>query len=132
MTRTAPPSTSPSTPAKAPSRTRRSITSDYTKAKTAQEMLTHSAGEGHGGSWTISTVCWTASTRAQGDRDLQEIRQELADDGLPPPAGSKAKDRMKPPGAPSPWSFAPPAACASPVGRNNLQNDRLTTKQAGK
>ena len=63
-----------------------------------------------------------------GDRDLEEIRQELVETGYLRRA--KAKDRMKRPGA-KPLSF-PTAGLRISVGRNNLQNDRLTTKQAGK
>ena len=69
-------------------------------------------------------------SRAEGDRDLEEIRQELVETGYLR-RRAKAKDRMKRPGA-KPLEFRSTAGLRISVGRNNLQNDRLTTKQAGK
>ena len=69
-------------------------------------------------------------SRAEGDRDLEEIRQELMETGYLRRRG-KAKEKMKRP-ATKPLEFRSTAGLRISVGRNNLQNDRLTTKQAGK
>ncbi len=71
-----------------------------------------------------------AVSRAEGDRDLEEIRQELVETGYLR-RRAKAKDRMKRP-ATKPLEFRSSAGLRISVGRNNLQNDRLTTKLAGK
>ena len=69
-------------------------------------------------------------SRAEGDRDLEEIRQELMETGYLRRRG-KAREKMKRP-ATKPLEFRSTAGLRISVGRNNLQNDRLTTKQAGK
>ena len=69
-------------------------------------------------------------SRAEGDRDLEEIRRELVETGYLR-RRAKAKDRMKRP-ATKPLEFRSTAGLRISVGRNNLQNDQLTTKQAGK
>ena len=101
----------------------------YTKAKTAQEMLTLQLEKGKGELEYLDSVLDSVS-RAQGDRDLEEIRQELVETGYLRRRG-KAKDRMKRP-ATKPMEFRSTSGLRISVGRNNLQNDRLTTKQAGK
>ena len=69
-------------------------------------------------------------SRAEGDGDLEEIRQELAQTGDLRRRG-KGKEKMKRP-ATKPLTFRSSAGLRISVGRNNLQNDLLTTKQAGK
>ena len=59
-------------------------------------------------------------SRAEGDRDLEEIRQELVETGYLR-RRAKAKDRMKRPGA-KPLEFRSTAGLRISVGRNNLQN----------
>ena len=67
---------------------------------------------------------------AEGERDLQEIRQELTDTGyLRRP--SKARDRGKRV-ASKPMEFRSSSGLRISVGKNNTQNDALTTRQAGK
>lgn len=67
---------------------------------------------------------------AEGERDLQEIRQELTDTGyLRRP--SKARDRGKRV-ASKPMEFRSSSGLRISVGKNNTQNDLLTTKQAFK
>lgn len=101
----------------------------YTKAKTAEEMLTIQLEKGAKEMEYLDSVLESVS-RAQGDRDLEEIRQELVETGYLR-RRAKAKDRMKRP-ATKPLEFRSSAGLRISVGRNNLQNDRLTTKQAGK
>ena len=67
---------------------------------------------------------------AEGERDLQEIRQELTDTGyLRRP--SKARDRGKRV-ASKPMEFRSSSGLRISVGKNNTQNDLLTTKQASR
>ena len=101
----------------------------YTKAKTAEEMLTIQLEKGAKEKEYLDSVLESVS-RAQGDRDLEEIRQELTETGYLR-RRAKAKDRMKRP-ATKPLEFRSSSGLRISVGRNNLQNDRLTTKQAGK
>ena len=102
---------------------------NYTKAKTAETMLTLQLEKGAQEAAYLDSVLDSVS-RAEGDRDLEEIRQELVETGYLR-RRAKAKDRMKRPGA-KPLEFRSTAGLRISVGRNNLQNDRLTTKQAGK
>ena len=101
----------------------------YTKAKTAQEMLTIQLEKGAAERDYLDSVLDSIS-RAEGDRDLEEIRQELTETGYLRRKG-KGKNQMKRPGS-KPMEFRSSAGLRISVGRNNLQNDALTTKQAGK
>ena len=101
----------------------------YTKAKTAEAMLTLQLEKGVKEKEYLDSVL-DAVSRAEGDRDLEEIRQELVETGYLR-RRAKAKDRMKRP-ATKPLEFRSSAGLRISVGRNNLQNDRLTTKLAGK
>ena len=101
----------------------------YTKAKTAEEMLTIQLEKGAAEREYLDSVLDSIS-RAEGDRDLEEIRQELVETGYLR-RKAKAKDRMKRPNS-KPMEFRSSTGFRISVGRNNLQNDKLTTKQAGK
>ena len=101
----------------------------YTKAKTAQEMLTIQLEKGAAERDYLDSVLDSIS-RAEGDRDLEEIRQELVETGYLRRKG-KGKEKMKRPGS-KPMEFRSSTGLRISVGRNNLQNDALTTKQAGK
>ena len=101
----------------------------YTKAKTAQEMLTIQLEKGAAERDYLDSVLDSIS-RAEGDRDLEEIRQELVETGYLRRKG-KGKNQMKRPSA-KPMEFRSSTGMRISVGRNNLQNDALTTKQAGK
>ncbi|MBR5533921.1 MAG: NFACT family protein, partial [Ruminiclostridium sp.] len=101
----------------------------YTKAKTAQEMLTIQLEKGAAERDYLDSVLDSIS-RAEGDRDLEEIRQELVETGYLRRKG-KGKNQMKRPSA-KPMEFRSSTGLRISVGRNNLQNDALTTKQAGK
>ncbi len=67
---------------------------------------------------------------AEGERDLQEIRQELTDTGYLRRPGKAAKREKRVAG--TPMEFRTDAGLRVSVGKNNSQNDLLTTKQAGK
>ena len=67
---------------------------------------------------------------AEGERDLQEIRQELTDAGYLKWQGKAAKREKRVSG--KPMEFRTDGGLRVSVGKNNSQNDQLTTKQAGK
>lgn len=119
----------PLDPRKSPQQNAAMYYKRYTKAKTAQEMLTRQLEKGERERDYLDSVL-DAVSRAEGDRDLEEIRQELVETGYLR-RRAKAKDRMKRP-ATKPLEFRSSAGLRISVGRNNLQNDRLTTKLAGK
>lgn len=102
---------------------------DYNKAKTAEQMLTLQMEKGRRELEYLNSVLESISL-AEGERDLQEIRQELADTGYlrrPAKAGKREK-RL----AGKPMEFRSSAGLRISVGKNNSQNDQLTTKLAYK
>ena len=102
---------------------------DYNKAKTAEEMLTIQLEKGRKELDYLNSVLETI-TMAEGERDLQEIRQELTDTGYLRRL-SKAKGRDKRVSS-KPMEFRSSAGLRISVGKNNTQNDLLTCKQAFK
>ena len=102
---------------------------EYNKAKTAESILTLQLEKGRRDLDYLNSVL-EAIALAEGERDLQEIRQELTDTGyLRRP--SKARDRGKRM-ASKPMEFRSSSGLRISVGKNNTQNDLLTTKQAFK
>ena len=102
---------------------------EYNKAKTAESILTLHLEKGRRDLDYLNSVL-EAIALAEGERDLQEIRQELTDTGyLRRP--SKARDRGKRV-ASKPMEFRSSSGLRISVGKNNTQNDLLTTKQAFK
>lgn len=102
---------------------------EYNKAKTAEGVLTVQLKKGEEDLAYLESVL-EAIPRAEGERDLQEIRQELIDTGFARRL-KKGKGREKPLTA-KPMEFRSSAGLRISVGKNNSQNDRLTTKQAGR
>ena len=102
---------------------------EYNKAKTAEEMLTIQLEKGRRELDYLNSVLENI-TLAEGERDLQEIRQELADTGyLRRQTKGKDKGRRL---SPKPMEFRSTAGLRISVGKNNVQNDLLTCKQAFK
>ncbi len=102
---------------------------DYNKAKTAEQVLTVQIEKGRRELDYLNSVLESVAL-AQGERDLQEIRQELVDTGYLRRA-SKAKGREKRV-AGKPMEFRSSTGMRISVGKNNTQNDLLTTKMASK
>ena len=101
----------------------------YNTAKTAEEMLTIQLEKGRRELDYLNSVLENI-TLAEGERDLQEIRQELADTGyLRRQTKGKDKGRRL---SPKPMEFRSTAGLRISVGKNNVQNDLLTCKQAFK
>ena len=101
----------------------------YTKAKTADKVLTEQLEQGRSELDYLESVLESLQ-RAEGERDLNEIRQELEDGGYlrAQKQGKKPVKRQKP----QPMEFRSTEGLRISVGRNNTQNDQLTCKQAGK
>ena len=102
---------------------------EYNKAKTAEKMLTIQLEKGGRELEYLNSVLENLSL-AEGERDLQEIRQELTETGYLRRSG-KAKDRGKKV-AGKPMEFRSSTGLRISVGKNNSQNDLLTTKMAYK
>ena len=102
---------------------------DYNKAKTAEQMLTVQLEKGRQELDYLNSVLESVA-RAEGERDLQEIRQELVETGYLRRA-SKAKGREKKITS-KPMEFCSSSGLRISVGKNNAQNDLLTTKMASK
>ena len=102
---------------------------DYNKAKTAEQVLTLQIEKGESDLSYLESVL-EAIPMAEGERDLQEIRQELIESGFARRA-KKSKGREKKIIS-KPMEFRSSAGLRISVGKNNTQNDLLTTKQAGR
>ena len=122
--------TSLSTPCSPPQQNAAKYYRAYNKAKTAQKMLTIQIEKGGGGGWSICPACWRTSPWRRGERDLQEIRQELTETGYLRRQGKSAQ-RVKT-AAGKPMEFRSSTGKRISVGKNNAQNDRLTCKLAYK
>ena len=102
---------------------------DYNRAKTAEEMLTIQLDKGRRELDYLNSVL-EAISLAEGERDLAEIRQELADTGyLRPGKTAKVRNRRV---TSKPMEFMSTSGLRISVGKNNSQNDLLTCKLAGK
>lgn len=101
----------------------------YNKAKTAQRVLTEQIAKGEADLDYLDSVL-TCIRCSEEERDLTEIRQELEDSGYlrAKKAPKKGMKRQKS----KPLEFRSTAGMRISVGRNNLQNDQLTTKLAYK
>lgn len=102
---------------------------DYNKAKTAESILKVQIEKGEADLAYLESVL-EAIPMAEGERDLQEIRQELIDTGFARRA-KKVNGREKKISS-KPMEFRSSAGLLISVGKNNTQNDNLTTKQAGR
>ncbi len=102
---------------------------EYNKAKTAEQALTVQIEKGGRELEYLNSVLENI-TLAEGERDLQEIRQELTETGyLRRPSKSRGREKRV---AGRPMEFRSTAGLRISVGKNNSQNDQLTTKQAFK
>jgi predicted ribosome quality control (RQC) complex YloA/Tae2 family protein len=101
----------------------------YTKAKTAQRVLTEQIAKGEGDLDYLDSVL-TCIRCSEEERDLVEIRQELEDNGYLRSKKSGKKGMKRPKS--KPLEFRSSTGLRISVGRNNVQNDQLTTKLAFK
>lgn len=101
---------------------------DYAKAKTAEAALTAQIAKGEADRAYLGSVLESVLL-AEGERDLQDIREELESEGWLR-RQKNAKKVMK--AVSKPLEFTTSRGRKVMVGKNNTQNDRLTTKLAGK
>lgn len=101
---------------------------DYAKAKNAERELTHQLTLGRDEAMYLSSVLEELD-RAESEGELEEIRQELAAGGYV--RREPGQRRMKQ-AASKPMRFVSTDGYPIYVGRNNRQNDELTTKLAQK
>ena len=102
---------------------------EYNKAKTAKNVLAIQIAKGESDLEYLESVL-AAIPRAEGERDLQEIRQELIDTGFARRL-KKSKSREKRINS-KPMEFISSSGIRISVGKNNAQNDLLTTKLANR
>lgn len=98
---------------------------DYRKAQTAERVLTEQIAQGEEELAYLDSV-FDALSRAQTGREIEELRQELAEGGYL----RRQRGRQKPPPPLGPLRFVSDDGFPILVGRNNVQNDRLTLKTA--
>ncbi len=98
---------------------------DYRKAKTAEEMLTRQIALGEEEVRYLESV-FDALSRVTTVRELDELREELAVGGYL----RLQTGRRKAPPPTAPLEFVSEDGFPILVGRNNVQNDRLTTRIA--
>ena len=101
---------------------------EYRKLRTAEEMLTKLIAEGREELVYLRTVLDELS-RAETEREISEIRQELSDGGF---VKQKNQGRVKKSTPMPPLEFDAPDGFRVYVGRNNIQNDKLSLKTAMK
>ncbi len=101
----------------------------YAKAKNAEKILRGQIEEARTELEYLESVLEELE-RADGERDLEEIRRELAEEGyIAERGGGKKKSG---PSTSRPLRFVSSTGAEILVGRNNAQNERLTLKEAGK
>ena len=114
-------------PAISPSANAQKYYKDYQKAKNAENILTEQIRKGCSELSYVESVLDTVM-RAENERDLSQIRDELTEQGYL----HRPKGKQKSPAALPPYEFVSSDGFRIMVGRNNKQNDKLTLKMAGK
>ena len=100
----------------------------YAKAKTAEKYLTAQLQRGREELQYLESVLQELA-QAESEQDFNDIRTELTDGGYLRGRGKKQPGFQR---ASKPREFRSSAGVRILVGRNNRQNDRLTTKDADK
>ncbi|MBQ8786024.1 MAG: NFACT family protein [Oscillospiraceae bacterium] len=110
-----------------PSQNMQHYYAEYRKADTAEKILTEQIAKGEEELAYIDSV-FDALTRTNGEDEVNELRMELAEQGYI--RATKLKGKL--PKSHPPLEFKSPEGFTILVGRNNKQNDMLTTKLAEK
>ena len=118
----------PLDPTRSPQQNAAKYFKDYNKAKNAEIFLTEEIRKGSIELRYLESILDELS-RAETEKDLVEIRQELVSGGY-----VRDQDRRKKIKTPSarPMEFVSSAGLRIRVGRNNSQNDQLTLKSSFK
>lgn len=98
---------------------------EYRKAKVAEEVLQQQIARGEAELTYLESVA-DALSRAADSCELEELRQELEQSGYL----RAKKDKRRTVHSTCPLSFCSDDGFTILVGRNNVQNDRLTTRTA--
>lgn len=98
---------------------------EYRKAQTAERILTQRIAEGEQELVYLDSV-FDSLTRAASTRELEELRRELEEQGYL----KRQRGKIKPPPPMKALTFRSDDGFTIYVGRNNLENDRLTLKTA--
>lgn len=115
-------------PSKSPAANAQKYFKDYRKAKTAEQMLKGLIEQSQQDLQYLETVS-DALERASTQGEIDEIRQELVVSGF---MKSKRKNNGKQPKLLPPLEYRTSDGFKVLVGRNNIQNDRLSLKTAAK
>lgn len=118
----------PCDPALSPTENQKKYYKEYRKAQTAEEMLTKLIVEGENELLYLESVLDEIS-RADTDSEISAIRMELSDAGYI--KNIKGKKQKQPKELP-PLEFRTSDGFRVLVGRNNVQNDKLSLKVASK
>lgn len=115
-------------PSKSPAANAQKYFKDYRKAKTAEAMLTELIEQGKNDLQYLETVA-DALERASTQAEIEEIRAELVVSGF---LKYKRKNNSKQPKLLPPMEYRTTDGFRVLVGRNNMQNDKLSLKTAMK
>ena len=114
-------------PLKTPQQNAAKYYKDYTKARTAEKYLIEQTKIGETEVQYLESVLEVIAL-AEGEKDLDEIRKELAQTGYV--RENKQKSGKAKTAAPTPLRFKSSTGMQIFAGRNNIQNDLLTMKTA--
>ena len=115
-------------PSKTPAANAQKYFKDYRKAKTAEAMLTELIEQGQNDLQYLETVA-DSLDRASTQAEIEEIRNELVVSGF---IKFKKKNNQKQPKLLPPMEYMTTDGFRVLVGRNNMQNDKLSLKTASK
>jgi len=115
-------------PSKSPSANAQKYFKDYRKAKTAEQLLVGFIAEGEQELAYLETVA-DSLDRASTQAEIDEIRNELAISGF---VRNRTKVNSKTIKTLPPMEYRTSDGFRVLVGRNNIQNDRLSLKTAAK
>ena len=116
----------PLDPLKTPQQNAAALFKEYNKLKGAELHLTELVAKGEQQLDYLNSVL-AELEQAETERDLADIRRELAETGYLKKARTREKDRSKPQ---APLRFVTDDGFEVLVGRSNVQNDELSTKIA--
>lgn len=117
-------------PSKSPAANAQKYFKEYRKAKTAEQMLTGLIEAGQQDLQYLESVS-DALNRADTQSEISEIRQELIISGFIKNKTKNKNDKKQPKLLP-PMEYKTSDGFRVLVGRNNMQNDRLSLKTAAK
>lgn len=118
----------PANPALSPTANAQKYYKDYRKAKTAEEKLTQLIAAAEDDLQYLETVT-DALTRASASAEIQAIRAELSQAGFLKARKETKRQKEKPL---PPLEYRSSDGFLIYVGRNNIQNDQLSLRQAHK